>query len=606
MRCVFFKGVKLGQKEADMKRILAVVAPLGCAIIFSLAVPAFAAAQRVTRSVPAADAKQVDPKTREVRVTYDQPMDGEHGYSILTGGSLGAKIIGKPRWTGGRTLAARVQLEADHRYALVFNNGRDANNIVSSQGEAAEPYVLFFSTAPLPGHKPAGQPHVTRTQPANDAKNVDPLTRELRITFDQPMDPDSMSLVGGGDEYPEITGKPKWIDEGKTVIFQVKLKPNHTYRCSVNNKKFDGFMSNRGFSAVPYPIEFKTGAAASGHAEGGEPAKDASTNSTPHSEEKPARLTLDQNRESVEILKESIDQDYSYRDRMHVNWARQFARYTPEMEKASTPLEFAKVVSKLLEPADDLHLSIEADGQVLYPWNGKVPPANFSIPTLRRIVPGWSEHGSIVATGSFAAGPQYILIRLWDPSHAGDLDAAYETIRDADPNRGLIIDVRPNGGGDEPVAQSFAGCFVDTPRVYGKNENRSDGKFYGPFDRKLEPNPKGPHYHGKIVVLMGPRCVSSNESFLLMMKTVPGCKLIGEHSRGASGNPKPVRLANDVVVNLSSWRDMLPDGTCFEGIGIKPDIEVRTTPADFVARDPALEAAIAYLSGKPLAHPGVH
>ena len=589
-----------------MKRILAVIGSLACAMVYCLAAPAFAAAPHVTRSVPVAEAKQIDPKTREVRVTYDQPMDAEHGYSILTGGALEAKMIGKPRWIDGRSLSVRVQLEPDHRYALVFNNGRDANNIVSSRGEAAEPYVLFFSTAPLAGHKPAGQPHVTKTQPPSDGKNVDPSTQELRITFDQPMDPESMSLVGGGPEYPDITGKPRWIDDGKTVIFSVKLKPNHTYRCSVNNQKFDGFISKRGFSAVPHPIEFKTGEAASGHAAGAGPSHVAATNSTPSSKDAPARLTLEQNRESVQILKDSIDQDYSYRDRMHVDWERQFARYTPEMEKASTPLEFAKVVAKLLEPADDLHLSIEADGQVLYPWNGKVPPANFSISTLRRLVPGWSEHGSIVVTGSFPTGPQYVLIRLWDPIRAGDLDAAYEAIRHADPNRGLIIDVRPNGGGDEPMAQSFAGCFVDSPRVYGKNENRFDGKFHGPYDRVLEPNPKGPQYRGRIAVLMGPRCVSSNESFLLMMKTVPGCKLIGQHSRGASGNPKPVRLANDVVVNLSSWRDMLPDGTCFEGIGIKPDIEVRTTPADFVNRDPVLEAAIAHLNGKPVAHPGAH
>jgi C-terminal processing protease CtpA/Prc len=64
-----------------------------------------------------------------------------------------------------------------------------------------------------------------------------------------------------------------------------------------------------------------------------------------------------------------------------------------------------------------------------------------------------------------------------------------------------------------------------------------------------------------------------------------------------------VRLANDVVVNLSSWRDLLPDGTCFEGMGIAPDIEVPAKPGDFAGRDPVLEAAIAYLSAKPEARP---
>ncbi|HEY7120658.1 MAG TPA: S41 family peptidase [Tepidisphaeraceae bacterium] len=588
-----------------MQRTFRAVVPWCCALIGCLVGQAFAAQPKVIKSVPEADAARIDPKTREIRVTYDQAMDAEHGYSILTGGSLGAKILGRPRWADGRTLAVRVQLEPDHRYALVFNNGRDANNIVSSTGEAAAPYVLSFSTAPLPGQKPVGQPHVVKTSPPNDGKEVDPSTQELRITFDQPMDPDSMSLVGGGPEYPDITGDVKWVDGGRTVVFPVKLTPNHTYTCSANNPRFTGFMSKRGFSAVPYPIHFKTSAsaAAAGRAAGGQSSNSASGNSAPSSHDEPARLTIDQNRESVQILKDAIDQDYSYRDRTHVDWAKQFARYTPEMERASTPLQFAGVVAKLLEPADDLHLSIEAEGQVLYPWKGKVPPANFSLSTLPRIVPGWTERGSIVATGSFPTGPQYVMIRLWDPGHAGDLDAAYDALRHADPDRGLIIDVRPNSGGDEPMAQAFAGCFVDAPRVYAKNANRFGGKFHGPYERVLEPNAKGPRYRGRIAVLMGPRCVSSNESFLLMMRTVPGCKLIGARSRGASGNPRPVRLANDVVVNLSSWRDLLPDGTCFEGMGIAPDIEVPAKPGDFAGRDPVLEAAIAYLSAKPEARP---
>ena len=549
---------------------------------------------QVSSSVPDADATQVDPRTREIRVTYDQPMDAEHGYSILSGGVTEPKIMGRPHWVGDRTLALRVQLEPDHRYVLVYNNQSDANNIRNKQDEPAVPYVLSFITAPLAGHKPMGPPHVVKSSPADNDQHVDPATHELRITFDQTMDTEGMSLVGGGSEFPEITGKPRWTDGNHTIVFAMKLEPEHNYRMSVNNAQRTGFANQRGIPAVPYPIQFKTAKAGlSSRGESGT-TDQATENAAPPAAET-NRLTPEQNRESIDILRQAIDEDYSYRDLRHVDWPKQFERFTPELTAAATPLEFAKLVARLLEPASDLHLSVEADGQVLYPWNGKAPPANFNLDLLKRIVPGWAEHGRLIATGSFPSGPTYVLIRLWDVDHAQDLDAAYEALRTADPNRGLIIDVRPNGGGDEPTACRLAGCFVDTPRVYGKNENRFGGKFHGPYDRVLEPNTSGPRYRGKVVVLMGPRCVSSNESFLLMMKTVPGCRLIGARSRGASGNPKPVRLANDVVVNLSSWRDMLPDGTCFEGVGISPDIEVKTTPTDFAQRDPVLEAGLAVL-----------
>jgi C-terminal processing protease CtpA/Prc len=91
---------------------------------------------------------------------------------------------------------------------------------------------------------------------------------------------------------------------------------------------------------------------------------------------------------------------------------------------------------------------------------------------------------------------------------------------------------------------------------------------------------------------MGPRCLSSNESFLLMMKQVPHCTLVGERSYGSSGNPKPHRLANGVMVKLPSWKALRPDGTCFEKEGISPDILVPAPPAAFANGDPVLVAAL--------------
>jgi C-terminal processing protease CtpA/Prc len=89
--------------------------------------------------------------------------------------------------------------------------------------------------------------------------------------------------------------------------------------------------------------------------------------------------------------------------------------------------------------------------------------------------------------------------------------------------------------------------------------------------------------------------MSSCESFLLMMKQVPGCKLVGGKSYGSSGNPKPFDLGNGVTVFLPSWQDLRLDGSLLEGEGIAPDISVQTTEADLLTKDPVLDAALAYL-----------
>ena len=145
---------------------------------------------------------------------------------------------------------------------------------------------------------------------------------------------------------------------------------------------------------------------------------------------------------------------------------------------------------------------------------------------------------------------------------------------------------------------SLAGCFIDEQKLYAKHvyrEHLAEGGFGKESQRYVQPNKKRPKYRGKVAVLTGPVVMSSCEAFVLMMKQVPGCKLVGAATQGSSGNPKPHDLGNGVTVYLPSWKAMRPDGSCFEGEGIKPDIEVKANGQDFTDGDPVIEAALKYL-----------
>jgi hypothetical protein len=52
---------------------------------------------------------------------------------------------------------------------------------------------------------------------------------------------------------------------------------------------------------------------------------------------------------------------------------------------------------------------------------------------------------------------------------------------------------------------------------------------------------------------------------------------------------------NQVTAYIPSWSDLRLDGTCLEGEGYAPDIEVKTNPADFEQRDPVLERTLQFL-----------
>src|SRR4051812_21636714 len=116
--------------------------------------------------------------------------------------------------------------------------------------------LLLFSFSSV-AH--AAAPKVVKATPDNNAKDVDPATKEIRVTFDQPMDHGGFSWVGGGENFPKITGKGKWID-AKTCVLPVKLEPEHDYALSINNQTFQNFCNKAGEPAVPYPISFTTAA----------------------------------------------------------------------------------------------------------------------------------------------------------------------------------------------------------------------------------------------------------------------------------------------------------------------------------------------------------
>ncbi len=434
-------------------------------------------------------------------------------------------------------------------------------------------WIILALSAVCASTAVAGPPKVIRAVPDNGQIDVDPNLREIRVTFDQDMSRGGFSWVGGGPSYPKTRGKPRWVNP-RTCVLPVTLEPNHNYWLSINNNKFKKFRSRRGVSAKPYPISFTTGVGTSGGAK---------------------KLSGEDKRQAMNELQRALKERYSYYDRLGLDWPGLFQKYGPEMAGAKSPASFGKVAAKLLAHAKDMHIWLKVGGQRIGTFRRSIA-RNYNMDTLARMIPHWRKASSCVYHGQYEDGIGYIMITSWSDRDA--LEAAFEVLDDFLDVKGLIIDVRPNAGGSETLAQHFAGCFVEKPVLYAKHVYRSTdypGGFDKPHKRVLQRKKGRPRYRGKVVVLMGPANMSSCEAFLLMMKQVPGCKLIGERSFGSSGNPKAVDLGNGVRVFLPSWKAMRADGSVFEGKGISPDILAKTTEEELTIRDRVLEAGLSFL-----------
>lgn len=302
------------------------------------------------------------------------------------------------------------------------------------------------------------------------------------------------------------------------------------------------------------------------------------------------------NEEAIKRLRRAIDTRYSYRDLRGVDWDKAFEKYQRYMLNAKTPAGFAKATARMLDVAKDAHIWVKADGVPVKGSFKRIFRPNYDLDNIQRSVPSHRDLSRYVSAGKFQNGTGYILIKSWTKDEEKVLKPAMRALRELSACPALIIDVRPNSGGAEPLAGAFAGCFIDKPVVYAKHaypDTASPTGWRAPQERILRPSSAGLKYNGKVAVLMGQENMSSCDAFLLMMKQIPGCKLIGDRSYGSSGNPKEHNLGNGVSVWLPSWKAMRPDGTCFEGEGIMPDIRVRTVRAG--KSDRVLETALKVL-----------
>src|SRR6516225_10340474 len=105
-------------------------------------------------------------------------------------------------------------------------------------------------------------PVVIKTVPVAGSTSVDPGLTELRVTFSKPMQNGSWSWTTfGEDSFPEITGKIRYLEDGRTCVAPVKLEPGKFYTTWLNSDNYQNFKDTNGTPAVPYLLTFKTAGA---------------------------------------------------------------------------------------------------------------------------------------------------------------------------------------------------------------------------------------------------------------------------------------------------------------------------------------------------------
>ena len=158
--------------------------------------------------------------------------------------------------------------------------------------------------------------------------------------------------------------------------------------------------------------------------------------------------------------------------------------------------------------------------------------------------------------------------------------------------KGLIIDVRGNGGGSDLNSQGIVGRLIASPIDNFPYPIPGAGLHEGPLI-----SPRGPfQYLAPVVMLINGTCFSSCEDFAEMMKHVPTVTAVGDTTAGASGAPQLYTLPSGKEIRVSTIEILRYNGQPIEWNGVPPDIRVPQTQADIKqGKDRQLEYAIQLL-----------
>ncbi|QFZ17857.1 S41 family peptidase [Saccharothrix syringae] len=184
----------------------------------------------------------------------------------------------------------------------------------------------------------------------------------------------------------------------------------------------------------------------------------------------------------------------------------------------------------------------------------------------------------------------YVSLPGFAPELVDRVLAAIAELRGQTRLRGVVLDLRGNGGGS-PVAVS---------RLLGALAHGRTTSYWCDVKGRCTPNRTDDSVellNLPLVALTDRRCASACDSFSSTVKDLGLGTLVGTRTAGAvSGPGSPYLLDNGSVLGLPKYHEVGANKEVVNTVGVAPDHNAPTTAADLSAgRDPGLDKAVSLL-----------
>lgn len=287
---------------------------------------------------------------------------------------------------------------------------------------------------------------------------------------------------------------------------------------------------------------------------------------------------------NFEALWQIIDEHYCFFDyKQHeygLDWQAVYNKYKVRVNDHMTEVQLFEVLCDMLAELRDGHVNLSSSYDYGRYWTWQEAyPKNFSDSLERKYLGTEYKISSGMSYRVLDDNIGYIRYDSFqNPIGEGNLDDVLSYFALC---RGIIVDIRNNGGGDLSNAERLAARFVKEKTLVGYMQHKT-GKGHNDFS-SLEPQYLEPssniRWHKPVCVLTNRSVFSAANEFAVMMRALPNVKLVGDHTGGGSGMPMSSSLPNGWIVRFSACPMYDKDKQQTE-FGIDPDLSVSLTDED--------------------------
>ena len=305
-------------------------------------------------------------------------------------------------------------------------------------------------------------------------------------------------------------------------------------------------------------------------------------------------------RENFEALWKIMDENYCFFTYKEVDWDEVHDHYSSLVKDTMNQYELFDLLGDMLAEVKDGHTNLISSFDMSRYWAWYEDyPANFYkeiqdnyLGTDYKIAGGMKykkladEQIGYIYYGSFSSG-------------IGEKNLNY-IFTHFEECKGLIIDVRDNGGGALIYSDRIASRFLEERILTGYTQYKNGSghnDYTEPHPVYLSPS-EYIRWMKPVVVLTNRHSYSATNDFVNVMRLLPQVTIMGDRTGGGSGLPFSSELPNGWGVRFSAC-PMLDVHMKHTEFGIDPDIKVSMTEEDIQkGSDTIIDSAIEWLLSK--------